>query len=76
MQRFDQVITGGLHAGKTVIQAAQLQGDNMVFDAANLDAASGPRILGLFNAGNTSLKWTGLIAAPSPGSGLPAVSEV
>ena len=58
MQRFDQVITGGPHAGKTVIQSAQLQGGNMVFDAANLDAASGPRILGLFNAGNMSLKWT------------------
>jgi alkaline phosphatase/streptomycin-6-phosphatase len=43
----------------------------MVFDAANLDAASGPRILGLFNAGNMSLKWTGLIAEPSPDSGLP-----
>jgi hypothetical protein len=52
------VITGGPHAGKTVIQSAQLQGDNMMFDAANLDAASGPRILGLFNAGNMSLKWT------------------
>jgi hypothetical protein len=71
MQRFDQVITGGPHAGKTVIQSAQLQGDNMTFDAANLDAASGPRILGLFNAGNMSLKWTGLIAEPSPDSGLP-----
>ena len=71
MQRFDQVITGGPHAGKTVIQSAQLQGGNMVFDAANLDAASGPRILGLFNAGNMSLKWTGLIAEPSPDSGLP-----
>ena len=69
MQRFDQVITGGPHAGKTVIQSAQLQGDNMTFDAANLNAASGPRILGLFNAGNMSLKWTSFIAAPPPRRG-------
>jgi alkaline phosphatase len=70
-QRFDQTITGGPHLGKTVVQSAQLLGYNVVFDAANLDAASGPRVLGLFNAGNMSLEWSGAIAAPSPGSGLP-----
>ena len=70
--RFDQLITGGPDVGKTVIQSAQRQGYNVVFDAANLDAASGPRVLGLFNAGNMSLEWSGLLATPSPGSGLPA----
>jgi len=70
--RFDQLITGGPDVGKTVIQSAQRQGYNVVFDEANLDAASGPRVLGLFNAGNMSLEWSGLLATPSPGSGLPA----
>ena len=70
--RFDQVITGGPHAGKTVIQSAQAQGYTVVTDAANLQLASGNRVLGLFNAGNMSLEWGGQIAAPSPGSGLPA----
>jgi alkaline phosphatase/streptomycin-6-phosphatase len=70
-QRFAQTITGGPHAGKTVIQSAELQGYKVVTDAANLDAVNGPRVLGLFNNGNMSLEWNGLIAAPSPGSGLP-----
>jgi alkaline phosphatase/streptomycin-6-phosphatase len=69
--RFDQLITGGPDVGKTVIQSAQRQGYTVVLDAANLDAASGSRVLGLFSAGNMSLEWNGLIAAPSPGSGLP-----
>ena len=69
--RFDQMITGGPHVGKTVIQSAQLQGYTVVFDAANLDAVSGQRVLGVFNAGNMSLEWTGQQASPSPGSGLP-----
>jgi alkaline phosphatase/streptomycin-6-phosphatase len=42
-----------------------------VYDAANLAGVQGSRVLGLFNAGNMSLEWNGLIAAPSPGSGLP-----
>ena len=70
-QRFDQIITGGPHVGKTVIQSAQLQGYNVVFDATSLDAASGGRLLGLFNAGDMSLEWFGQQAGPSPGSGLP-----
>jgi alkaline phosphatase/streptomycin-6-phosphatase len=71
LARFQQVITGGPHAGKTVVQSAALQGYNVVFDAANLDAADQDRVLGLFNAGNMSLEWSGLQAMPFPGSGLP-----
>ncbi|HEY7289752.1 MAG TPA: alkaline phosphatase [Vicinamibacterales bacterium] len=71
-QRFDQTITGGPHVGKSVIQSAQMQGYNVVLDATSLQMANGPRVLGLFNAGNMSLEWSGLLAAPSPGSGLPA----
>jgi len=70
-QRFAQTITGGPHVGQTVIQSAQLQGYDVVFDAANLATADGQRVLGLFATGNMSLEWAGQIAAPSPGSGLP-----
>lgn len=70
--RFEQVITGGPHVGKTVIQSAQMQGYTVVFDAASLDAADSDRVLGLFNAGNMSLEWNGLQAMPFPGSGVPA----
>ena len=70
-QRFDQAITGGPHVGKTVVQSAQLQGYTVVFDAASLDAANSTRVLGLFTPGNMSLEWSGLQAAPSPGTGLP-----
>jgi alkaline phosphatase/streptomycin-6-phosphatase len=71
-QRFDQRITGGPDAGRTVIQSARRQGYRVVLDAANLSSADGPRVLGLFNTGNMSLEWSGQIATPSPGSGLPA----
>jgi alkaline phosphatase len=70
--RFDQLITGGPHVGKTVIQSAQAQGYSVALDAPSLNALNGPRVLGLFNPGNMSLEWSGLQAAPSPGSGLPA----
>ena len=33
-------------------------------------------MLGLFNAGNMSLEWSGLQATPSPGSGLPGRADV
>src|SRR5262245_55520064 len=59
--RFDQTISGGPHVGKTVVQSATLQGYHVVTDAANLDVVSGPRVLGLFNAGNMSLEWSGLV---------------
>jgi alkaline phosphatase len=72
LARFQQLITGGPHVGKTVVQSAQLQGYDVVFDAAHLSAADGDRVLGLFNAGNMSLEWNGLQALPFPGSGFPA----
>ena len=72
LARFQQLITGGPHVGKTVVQSAQLQGYHVVFDAANLAGTNADRVLGLFNAGNMSLEWSGLQATPFPGSGLPA----
>ncbi|MEP7310810.1 MAG: alkaline phosphatase [Acidobacteriota bacterium] len=71
LARFQQTITGGPDVGKTVIASAQRQGYTVVFDAANLGAVTGSRVLGLFNAGNMSLEWSGLQAQPFPGSGLP-----
>src|SRR4051812_40487523 len=71
LARFQQPITGGPHVGKSVVESAQLQGYRVVFDAANLAGANGDRVLGLFNAGNMSLEWSGQQAAPFPGSGLP-----
>jgi alkaline phosphatase/streptomycin-6-phosphatase len=74
-RRFEQTITGGADAGKTVIQSAQRQGYSVIFDAASLTTVSGGRVLGLFNAdengGNMSLEWGGLQAMAAPGSGLP-----
>src|SRR5262249_35216799 len=69
--RFDQKVTGGPDAGKTVIQSAQRQGYSVVFDAASMAAVDSDHVLGLFNAGNMSLEWSGLLATPFPGSGFP-----
>ena len=70
--RFQQSITGGPHIGRTVVESAQLQGYDVVFDAGGLAGAESDHVLGLFNAGNMSLEWSGLQAIPFPGSGLPA----
>jgi alkaline phosphatase len=53
------------------VQSAERQGYTVVLDAANLAAAATDHVLGLFNAGNMSLEWSGLQATPFPGSGLP-----
>ena len=67
--RYDQLIDGGPDAGKTVIQSAIGQGYQVVTDRAQLLAApGGKKLLGLFNAGNMSVEWTGLPAA-KPASG-------
>ena len=64
-QRFEQTITGGPHVGKTVVQSAQLQGYDVVLRRREPRCAStASRVLGLFNAGNMSLEWTGLQATP------------
>jgi alkaline phosphatase len=74
-QRFAQTITSGPDAGKTVIQSAQAKGYDVVYDATQLSAAQGQRVLGLFNDGNMSLEWTGDQATPFPGSGPQACVE-
>ena len=62
--RFEQTITGGPFAGKTVVDQAKTQGIQYVTDAAGLDSVkSGKPVLGLFNSSNMSLEWTGPSAA-------------
>ena len=72
LARFQQIITGGPHVGKTVVESARLQGTQVVFDAASLNAAEEDHLLGLFAAGNMSLEWSGLQALAFPGSGFRA----
>ncbi len=69
--RFDQTVTGGPYAGTTVIEQAQDLGYTVVTDAAGLAAVpayTSKRVLGLFNAGNMTLEWSGALAA-HPASG-------
>jgi hypothetical protein len=54
-----------------VIQSAVGNGYMYVDNAAALTMATGSHVLGLFNDGNMRLEWKGLMASPSPGSGLP-----
>src|SRR5262245_17869857 len=67
-QRFDQIVTGGSFAGKTVTQQAQALSYKVATDQSGLAAAApGTRFLGLFAAANMDLEWTGPLAAPYPG---------
>lgn len=68
--RFAPTITGGPDTGKTVIESAQAKGYRYVTDAAGLSAVpnSGKPVLGLFNAGNMSLEWTGPAASLGKGN--------
>jgi alkaline phosphatase len=70
--RFEQPITGGPDAGRTVVQSAQAKGYQYVTDAAGLSATtSRTPVLGLFTPGNMSLEWSG--PASSLGKGNPPV---
>ncbi len=66
--RFDQIVTGGRYAGKSVTTQAVARGYSVVTDKTGLKAAQpGRKLLGLFTAGNMDLEWTGPLAAPYPG---------
>jgi alkaline phosphatase len=74
--RFEQPITGGPDTGKTVVQSAQGQGYQYVTDAAGLSGATkSTPVLGLFNAGNMSLEWTGPGASTGKGNTPAACTE-
>jgi alkaline phosphatase len=68
--RYDQTVTGGPDAGKTVAQAARAKGFQYVTDAAGLANVKDTRkpVLGLFNSGNMSLEWTGPKSALGKGN--------
>jgi alkaline phosphatase/streptomycin-6-phosphatase len=69
--RFEQAITGGPDAGKTVVQSAQGRGDQYVTDAAGRAGIQSVRknpVLGLFNSGNMSLEWSGPAASLGKGN--------
>jgi alkaline phosphatase len=68
--RFEQTITGGPDAGKTVVQSAQAKGYQYVTDAAGLNAVTSAKkpVLGLFTSGNMSLEWSGPAASLGKGN--------
>ncbi|GAB3879522.1 hypothetical protein GCM10029964_032050 [Kibdelosporangium lantanae] len=68
--RYEQTITGGPDAGKTVAKAAQDKGFQYVTDAAGLAGVKDTRkpVLGLFNTGNMSVEWAGPKAALGKGN--------
>lgn len=67
--RFEQTITGGPDAGKTVVQSAQAKGYQYVTDANGLNGVNRNKpVLGLFSSGNMSLEWSGPAASLGKGN--------
>jgi alkaline phosphatase len=68
--RFEQPVTGGPDAGRTVAKAAQDKGFQYVTDAAGLAKVKDTRkpVLGLFNTGNMSVEWSGPRSALGKGN--------
>lgn len=63
---FDQTVQAGAYKGLTVRQQAQVNGFDIVTDAAGLAKANGRKpLLGLFATGNMDLEWTGPTPAPA-----------
>jgi alkaline phosphatase/streptomycin-6-phosphatase len=75
--RFEQTITGGPDAGKTVVQSAQAKGYQYVTDAAGLSAvkSAAKPVLGPFTPGNMSLEWSGPAASLGKGNAPVACKE-
>lgn len=74
--RFEQVIGSGPYTGKTVVQSAQEQGYRYVTDADGLSTVGGGKpVLGLFNASNMSLEWSGPAASLGKGNAPAPCSE-
>jgi alkaline phosphatase/streptomycin-6-phosphatase len=75
--RYEQKITGGPDAGKTVVQAAQGKGFQYVTDATGLSGVKDTRkpVLGLFNGGNMSIEWSGPASALGKGNAPVACTE-
>jgi alkaline phosphatase/streptomycin-6-phosphatase len=74
--RFEQKITGGPYAGKTVVDQAKAKGIQYVTDATGLKSANdGKPVLGLFHPSNMSLEWAGPTASLGKGNAPAACKE-
>lgn len=74
--RFEQKITGGPYAGKTVVDQAKAKGIQYVTDADGLKSVKdGKPVLGLFNSSNMSLEWSGPTASLGKGNAAAACKE-
>jgi alkaline phosphatase len=74
--RFEQTVTGGKFAGKTVVDSAEAKGYQYVTDADGLATArAGKPVLGLFDSGNMSVEWTGPAASLGKGNAPTACTE-
>ncbi|MDX3005154.1 alkaline phosphatase [Kribbella solani] len=74
--RFEQQITGGPYAGKTVVDQAKDKGIQYVTDAAGLKSVkAGKPVLGLFSKSNMSLEWSGPAASLGKGNAPQACKE-
>jgi alkaline phosphatase len=74
--RFEQTVTGGPFAGRTVLDSAKAKGYQYVTDADALATArAGKPVLGLFNSGNMSVEWSGPAAALGEGNAPVACTE-
>ena len=70
-QRFEQILDGGPYEGKSTIDQAEASGYTVVRNAGELVRVppTAKKVLGLFNADNMSMEWSGDPAVPYPGSG-------
>ncbi|MBN1529952.1 MAG: alkaline phosphatase [Thermoleophilaceae bacterium] len=77
LRRFNQTITGGKDAGRTVVESAKRKGFRYVTDADGLAGLRRSRrpVLGLFNESNMSLEWSGPAAATGKGGAAVACTE-
>jgi alkaline phosphatase len=75
--RFEQKVTGGPDAGRTVVESAQAKGYRYVTDAAVLAATTSAErpVLGLFTSANMSLEWSGPAATTGKGAAPVACTE-
>ena len=69
---YGETVTAGRFAGLTVTQQAQVNGYQVVTDAAGMQAASAKApVLGLFAEGNMDLEYAPYVAAPYPANTTP-----
>lgn len=75
--RFEQPVTAGPDAGRTVLEAAKVKGYKVTTDRAGLQALtpSGQPVLGLFSGGTLPSAWSGPAATTGKGTAATACTE-